>query len=139
MSDESFDKLTIIRAEYTNSSHTQALVLMRDKDNVDYPYFFCPNSGDEAPMYLYLNDLYNKGELKISINKAVDEELLSAEALMKRDTLLKESDHYMIDDYPISKGKKEEMKVYRQALRNIDKQKSFPDNIVWPKKPEVYE
>jgi hypothetical protein len=88
-------------------------------------------------MYLYLNDLYNKGELKISINKAVDEELLSAEALMKRNTLLKESDYYMVDDYPISKEKKEEMKAYRQSLRDITKQKSFPDNIVWPKKPEV--
>lgn len=137
MSDESSDKLTIIRAEYTNTSHTQALVLMRDKDNVDYPYFFCPNSGDESPMYLYLNDLYNKGELKISINKEVDKELLSAEALMKRNTLLKESDLYMVDDYPISKEKKEEMKAYRQSLRDITKQKSFPDNIVWPKKPEV--
>ena len=139
MSDNSTMNFTIVSAEYTNSSHTQALVLMRDKDNVDYPYFFCPNSGDESPMYLYLNDLYNKGELKISINKAVDEELLSAEVLRKRNTLLKESDLYMVDDYPISKEKKEEMKAYRQSLRDITKQKSFPDDIVWPKKPEVDE
>lgn len=139
MSDETIMNFTIVSAEYTNSSHTQALVKMKDKDNIDFPYFFCPNIDDESPIYLYLNGLYNKGELKISTNKAVEEDLLSAEALVKRNTLLKESDHYMMEDYPISKEKKEEMKTYRQALRDITKQKSFPDTIVWPKKPEVDE
>ena len=45
----------------------------------------------------------------------------------------------MMEDYPISKEKKEEMKTYRQALRDITKQKSFPDTIIWPTKPDVEE
>ena len=56
MNDEPTMNFTIVSAEYTNSSHTQALVKMKDKDNIDFPYFFCPNIDDESSIYLYLND-----------------------------------------------------------------------------------
>lgn len=139
MNEEPVIDFTIISAEYTDASHIQALVKMKDHENVEFSYFYCPNTDDESPISVYLNNLYKKGELKIKVNKTVENEFLTMDALIKRNTLLNESDHYMMEDYPISKEKKEEMKVYRQALRNIDKQKSFPDNIVWPTKPDVEE
>jgi hypothetical protein len=36
----------------------------------------------------------------------------------KRDDLLKETDKYLLSDYPITPEKLEEVKVYRQNLRN---------------------
>lgn len=43
----------------------------------------------------------------------------------------------MMADYPISDEKKQEIKVYRQALRDIPQQDGFPDNIVFPEKPVI--
>ena len=55
----------------------------------------------------------------------------------KRNNLLSNTDHLIQSDYPISDEKKQEIKVYRQALRDIPQQDGFPDNIVWPDKPVI--
>ena len=46
--------------------------------------------------------------------------------------LLEETDIYAVGDRPMS----DEMRAYRQALRDITQQEGFPDNVVWPTKPE---
>lgn len=53
-----------------------------------------------------------------------------------RNFRLKQSDKYSYPDYPLSEQKKQEWSAYRQALRDITSQLGFPDNIVWPTKPE---
>lgn len=53
-----------------------------------------------------------------------------------RNFRLKQSDKYVIPDFPITPEKKQEWAVYRQALRDITSQQTFPDSVVWPVKPE---
>ncbi len=53
-----------------------------------------------------------------------------------RNFRLKQSDKYVIPDFPITPEKKQEWVDYRQALRDITSQPTFPDSVVWPTKPE---
>ena len=67
------------------------------------------------------------------------------EIRVKRDELLLESDWTQFNDSPLSDAKKEEWKVYRQALRDMTikyadpplNEKGYMDNakIDWPEKP----
>tara|TARA_X000001388_G_scaffold77585_1_gene79205 strand:+ start:1169 stop:1405 length:237 start_codon:yes stop_codon:yes gene_type:complete len=50
----------------------------------------------------------------------------------KRNSMLAETDVYMIEDFPTTK--KAEWVTYRKALRDMDF--SDPNNITWPTKPE---
>jgi len=50
-----------------------------------------------------------------------------------RDRLLAESDWTQVSDAPTDKLA---WASYRQSLRDIPQQKGFPDNVIWPEKPE---
>ncbi|MDR3563310.1 MAG: tail fiber assembly protein [Negativicutes bacterium] len=51
----------------------------------------------------------------------------------QRDALLSAADKYMMPDYPITPAKMEEVKVYRQALRDLPDQTGLDlDNPAWP-------
>lgn len=58
-----------------------------------------------------------------------------------RDHLISETDYMLMQDYPLSAEDKKSMEVYRQSLRDITKDPSFPwtgtpvENIPWPKNP----
>lgn len=58
-----------------------------------------------------------------------------------RDSLLARTDYLLMQDYPLSAEDKKNMETYRQALRDITKDPSFPwigtpvENIPWPKNP----
>ena len=67
----------------------------------------------------------------------LEKEILSLDVRLERNKLLSDTDHLIQSDYPISDEKKQEIKVYRQALRDIPQQDGFPDNIVWPDKPVI--
>lgn len=54
-------------------------------------------------------------------------------ARAKRDGLLKETDYIVMPDCPLAD--KSEWQAYRQALRDVPDQPSFPDTIDWPTKP----
>ena len=54
---------------------------------------------------------------------------------MKRDSLLAESDKYVLCDYPITDQRKETFKAYRQILRDIPEQTDFPYKVIFPEKP----
>ena len=71
---------------------------------------------------------YPKGELK-------SDEEYAQEARAKRDQLLDETDYLVVSDYPVSDQKREEIKAYRQLLRDIPAQPGFPRDIEWPVKP----
>lgn len=51
-------------------------------------------------------------------------------------TLLKESDWSVLPDVPMSKGERDQWIEYRKALREIDLQPNYPENVVWPAKPQ---
>ena len=56
---------------------------------------------------------------------------LAASERAKRDSLLKETDHFGLSDVTMSA----EMTTYRQALRDVPQQEGFPSTITWPTKP----
>ena len=55
------------------------------------------------------------------------------EAKSSRNLLLKQTDRYATPDFPISDGKREEWKNYRQSLRDMDF--SDLDNLSFPARP----
>lgn len=67
-----------------------------------------------------------------------EEEILeekTQQILSERNFLLTESDWTILPDAPFTAAKKKKWKEYRQALRDITKQKGFPENVVFPEKP----
>ena len=61
---------------------------------------------------------------------------LAQQIRVKRNSLLSQTDYLMMPDYPIAKEHQDKIKTYRQALRDITAQKSFPENVVFPTLPE---
>lgn len=68
-------------------------------------------------------------------------EELAASVRVERDKRITATDHLIMPDYPISQEKLEEIKVYRQALRDLPQQPGFPWNgpddpaCPWPAEP----
>tara|TARA_R110002074_G_C12405565_1_gene654547 strand:+ start:870 stop:1148 length:279 start_codon:yes stop_codon:yes gene_type:complete len=53
------------------------------------------------------------------------------EVRANRDALLKETDIYALQDRTLS----DEMRVYRQTLRDVPQQAGFPQTVTWPVQP----
>lgn len=53
-----------------------------------------------------------------------------------RNFRLKQSDKYAYPDFPLTPEKKQEWLTYRQLLRDVTSQPTFPDSVIWPTKPE---
>lgn len=64
------------------------------------------------------------------------EEELARNVRCTRDDKLSETDYLVDSDYPISEENLAEVKVYRQALRDITEQEGFPKKVVWPDVPK---
>jgi uncharacterized membrane protein YdfJ with MMPL/SSD domain len=60
-----------------------------------------------------------------------NQNVLPSEIRAERDRLLAETDYLALSDNTMSAG----MATYRQALRDITDQASFPSNVTWPTKP----
>jgi hypothetical protein len=58
---------------------------------------------------------------------------LAAQVRTQRNTLLAASDWTQVLDAPVDRAAWAE---YRHALRDITTQAEFPQNVVWPSKPE---
>lgn len=54
------------------------------------------------------------------------QEELAASIRAERNKRLALTDHFVMPDYPISQDKLEEIKAYRQALRDLPQQPGFP-------------
>ena len=65
------------------------------------------------------------------------EEDLVAQIRTERDRRLAETDWCMMPDYPSDPDNTEEMKAYRQALRDITEQTGFPKDVIWPNLPKL--
>lgn len=60
------------------------------------------------------------------INEPTDD-MLKQLKRTERDYLLRQTDKYMISDFPITEEEKERYKAYRQYLRDIPEQQNFPN------------
>ena len=67
-----------------------------------------------------------------------DEELADS-IRRERDEKLEETDFFVMPDYPSDPKDLEEVKNYRQALRDITKQSGFPKEVTWPELPSVFD
>lgn len=66
-----------------------------------------------------------------------DEELIAVLVRDKRTKLLRDTDWTQSLDAPISAESREEIRLYRQALRDITEQVGFPLSMTWPESPTV--
>ena len=55
----------------------------------------------------------------------------------KRNSLLAETDYFLMNDYPLSEEYLARIKKYRQDLRDITKQENFPEKVVFPDFPKI--
>lgn len=76
------------------------------------------------------------GKYQIVENPPVSLEILAENARSERNRRIAETDYYMMSDYPSDPNNIEEMKVYRQALRDIPKREGFPSKFTWPDVPK---
>ena len=65
------------------------------------------------------------------------DEQKAARIRAKRDSLINQSDFYVMPDYPSDPDSLTVVKTYRQALRDITKQETFPESVVYPDVPVV--
>ena len=86
--------------------------------------------GDEL-VEMSINEQITAGQ----ISRAEANERLAREIRDKRNNLLAECDYIMMPDYPLNN--KEVWKIYRQALRDLTETIGFPNNIIWPVKPDI--
>lgn len=93
------------------------------------------NAGGEA----YIKEIEPMGSVRrfqiVKAPEPTDEEL-STQARTERDRKIAKTDYYMMSDYPSNPQNLEELKVYRQALRDVPKQKGFPMDVRWPDVPK---
>lgn len=71
----------------------------------------------------------------VPVPEPTEEELASI-IRGNRDSKLSETDYLLTSDYPISKENLNEVKAYRQALRDITEQTGFPKDVIWPDLPK---
>lgn len=76
------------------------------------------------------------GGYQIIQNPEPDDSMVAEAVRDKRDNLIGETDYYLMPDYPSNPQNLEELKVYRQALRDVPKQEGFPRDVHWPDVPK---
>ena len=65
---------------------------------------------------------------------AQTQESKAAQLRSQRNTLLSQTDWTQITDSPVDK---QAWATYRQALRDISDQETFPDSVTWPTRPDA--
>ncbi len=53
-----------------------------------------------------------------------------------RDYMIKSTDYFAMPDYPITSEQRNELTIYRQALRDLPQTYASPDDVVWPTAPD---
>lgn len=71
----------------------------------------------------------------VKVPEPTDEEI-AEQVRLERNRRIAETDYYLMPDYPSNPQNLEELKVYRQALRDVPKQEGFPRDVRWPDVPK---
>ncbi len=130
-------------AAWNDPNHKSFRVIVTLSNGDIYPFTYLIDGSDDNDgiISVSVRNAYHNGELNIAEFPENEEDHeyshKKSEIIQRRNILLNDSDYLMMIDYPISDEKKQEIKVYRQALRDIPQQDGFPDNIVWPDKPTI--
>lgn len=78
------------------------------------------------------NEITVTAAQQLADKQAADEAALAKVKRAYRTELLRETDYAALFDVTMS----DEMRAYRQALRDVPQQAGFPATIIWPTKPE---
>lgn len=146
MSDDKYEVTVVSYSDvaWCDSKHTLLGMNIHLSDNSVMPYAYRVDGTEDNDGFIcqavkhdYISGNFTEinecPDWKIQLEK----EVLSLDVRSERNRLLSDTDHLIQSDYPISDEKKQEIKVYRQALRDIPQQGGFPENIVWPDKPVI--
>ena len=130
-------------AAWNDPNHKSFCVIVTLSNGDVYPFTYLIDGSDDNDgiVSVSVRNAYHNGELNIAEFPENEEDHeysnKKSEIIQRRNNLLNDSDYLMMADYPISDEKKQEIKAYRQALRDIPQQDGFPENIVWPDKPVI--
>lgn len=75
-------------------------------------------------------------EVEGDLPKPPPEATLEEKEKLRVKELLDNSDWAMMPDVPMTVGEKEKWIKYRADLRQVKNQSGFPNNIIWPQRPE---
>ena len=129
--------ITILSAEYITSKN-DAIDVMLDIDGLEVPYTYSVNGANDGKISSFIKSELAKNDVTIKpYSGPSDTDILTDSIRRKRNHLLSATDFFMtVQDYPIADAQKNEIKEYRQRLRDITKQHGFPNNVVWPDIPD---
>lgn len=113
--------------------HVEFETSYRELTDNDFATFITP--------YILLFKEAEEDARKQEVAQQNDPTFCAEQIRMTRDYLLSGTDFMLMQDYPLSAEDKKNMETYRQALRDITKDPSFPwtgtpvKDIPWPKNP----
>ena len=122
-----------------------SITSMSDEEKVEYIAKFCTLNSNYVVADLEIKLLSElTDEEKITLNLVLSSDgqerynnALKAQKIRKtRNGLLKKYDWTVLSDADLTEEEKTAWVTYRQALRDITEQSTFPDSVVWPTKPE---
>lgn len=130
--------ITINKARMLANCEQLGLNLTIDGETIEY--IFDIHNNEDSEIQNYIRTLLSKNEL--NYERPSEESVYKYKAFEirdKRDMLLSETDKYFtISDMPVKNNSYiDKLREYRQALRDIPQQKGFPNDVVWPEKPEM--
>lgn len=131
--------IKVTKAVFENKEHTAMTVYISGDgfENMPYGVNLLLEDVDETKLHKELCVRYRRGEFKPDdyVEPPIDLDALARECRRERNRLMSETDYMFTIDYEMSDLDRKLVKEYRQALRDITKQKGFPENVVWPNKP----
>lgn len=131
--------ITIKSAVWENPEQTVMTVVFSNERYKNLPYGINLTSEDDSPISKEIVEMYKAKKFTPSKYKqpVYTNDDLTSMARFKRDNLLEKTDIFVsVPDYPLTESQRDEIKIYRQQLRDITKQSGFPTNIVWPNIPD---
>ena len=111
-----------------------ALIIEKILPNAEYSGSVTSNNREIWDKVIWTDSRIKKPayeELELEFIK-VNKEQLSKDIRSTRDKLISDTDYKLMPDYPIPIEELENLKLYRQKLRDITEQEGFPFNVVWP-------
>lgn len=129
--------LKIKRAVFENKEHTAMTVYISGDGFDNLPYGVNLLEDGSTDIHKELCVRYKNGEYTPEpyVEPEIDIEVAKENIRKKRNILISATDYMFTTDYEMSDLDRKLVKEYRQSLRDITKQKGFPENVDWPNKP----
>lgn len=140
--------IQVLSLQWENETHRAVTAVLQDMQENGVSEEDLLFGGEKFPYGVQLDHLegtaietlileaLNAGTIPVSeYTGLTHDDFLASEIRVQRTSLLEDTDYLMQSDYPITEEQREQLREYRQALRDITKQEGFPVEVVWPEKP----